>query len=169
MAAGDLKGLIAWLKENQDRASAGTQGVGGSSHIGGAFFQSATGTRFQFVPYRGGAPAIQDLVAGQIDLMVAALGDCLEQVRAGNIRAYAVTAAGRLAATPDVPTVDEAGLPASTSPIGSLSGRQRARRRATSQSSTPRLLKPCPIHAYAHGSPTLARRYSRASSRRPRP
>jgi tripartite-type tricarboxylate transporter receptor subunit TctC len=111
MAAGDLKGLIAWLKENQDRASAGTQGVGGSSHIGGAFFQSATGTRFQFVPYRGGAPAIQDLVAGQIDLMVAALGDCLEQVRAGNIRAYAVTAAGRLAATPDVPTVDEAGLP----------------------------------------------------------
>jgi tripartite-type tricarboxylate transporter receptor subunit TctC len=111
MPANDLKGLIAWLNANADKATAGTQGVGASSHIGGAFFQKATGTRFQFVPYRGAAPAVQDLVAGQIDFMVSAIPDCLEQVRAGNIKAYAVTAKTRLPATPDVPTVDEAGLP----------------------------------------------------------
>jgi tripartite-type tricarboxylate transporter receptor subunit TctC len=111
LPASDLKGLIAWLKANPDRASAGTQGTGGSAHIGGLFFQAATGTRFQFVPYRGGGPAIQDLVAGQIDLMVASTGDSLDQARAGNIKAFAVTANKRLAAAPDIPTVDEAGLP----------------------------------------------------------
>ena len=67
--------LCAWLRANPGKASAGTQGAGGSSHIGGVFFQNATGTHFQFLPYRGGAPAILDLVAGQIDLMVAAPGD----------------------------------------------------------------------------------------------
>src|SRR5205823_5896218 len=80
-------------------------------HIGGVFFQNATRTTFRFIPYRGGAPAIQDMVAGQIDFMVASMADALEQVRAGNIKAYAVTANSRLAATADTPTVDEAGLP----------------------------------------------------------
>jgi tripartite-type tricarboxylate transporter receptor subunit TctC len=111
MPASDLKGFIAWLSANPDKASAATQGLGGASHIGGVSFQSATGTRFAFVPYRGGAPAIQDLVAGHIDLMIASSGDCLEQVRAGGIKAYAVAAKSRLAAAPDIPTVDEAGLP----------------------------------------------------------
>ena len=111
MPGDDLKSLIAWLRANPGKALAGTQGAGGSSQIGGVFFQNATGTRLQFVPYRGGAPAILDLVAGQIDLMIAALGDALVQVRAGNIKAYAVMTKGRLAVTPDVPTVDEAGLP----------------------------------------------------------
>jgi len=110
-AARDLKGFIAWLKANPDRASAGTQGLGGASQVAGVFFQKATGTRFQFVPYRGGGPAVQDLIAGQIDLMIASTGDALEQARAGNIAAYAVTAKTRLAAAPDIPTVDEAGLP----------------------------------------------------------
>jgi tripartite-type tricarboxylate transporter receptor subunit TctC len=109
LPASDLRGLIEWLKKV--RASAGTQGYGGSSQIGGVFFQNATGTAFQFVPYRGGAPAIQAMMAGQIDLMIAALADSSEQVRAGNVKAYAVTGKSRLVIMPDIPTVDEAGLP----------------------------------------------------------
>jgi tripartite-type tricarboxylate transporter receptor subunit TctC len=110
MPGGDLKGLIAWLRANPGTASAGTQGAGSSSQIGGVLFQNATSTRFQFVPYRGGAPAIQDLVAGQIDLMIASVSDAGTQARAGTIKAYAVMANRRLAVVPDVPTVDEAGL-----------------------------------------------------------
>jgi tripartite-type tricarboxylate transporter receptor subunit TctC len=110
MPGDDLKGLIAWLRANPDKASAGTQGAGSSSQIGGIFFQDATSTRFQFVPYRGGAPAIQDLVAGQIDLMIASASDASTQVRAGTIKAYAVMANRRLAVVANVPTVDEAGL-----------------------------------------------------------
>jgi tripartite-type tricarboxylate transporter receptor subunit TctC len=107
----DLNGFIAWLKSNPEKLSAATQGTGGSSHLGGLLFQRATGTRFQFVPYRGGAPAIQDLVGGQVDFMVASTGDSAQQVRAGTIKAYAVTAKSRSASVPDIPTVDEAGLP----------------------------------------------------------
>jgi tripartite-type tricarboxylate transporter receptor subunit TctC len=109
--ASDLKELIAWLKANQDKVAVGTSGVGGASHIIGVFFQNAIGTHFQFVPYRGGGPAMNDLVAGQIDLMVDASPDCLPHLHAGAIKAYAVMAQRRLAAAPDVPTVDEAGLP----------------------------------------------------------
>jgi tripartite-type tricarboxylate transporter receptor subunit TctC len=110
MPGDDLNGLIAWLRANPGKASAGTQGAGGTSHVGGVFFQNTTGTRFQFIPYRGGAPAIQDLVAGQIDLMIASAGDASAQVCAGTIKAYAVMANRRLDAAPNVPTVDEAGL-----------------------------------------------------------
>jgi len=109
--AKDLNELIAWLKANPDKVSAGTGGAGSVSHIVGVFFQKQTGTRFQFVPYRGLGPAMQDLVAGQIDMMVDVSANSLPQVRAGTIRAYAVTARRRLAEVPDIPTVDEAGLP----------------------------------------------------------
>jgi tripartite-type tricarboxylate transporter receptor subunit TctC len=109
--ANDLTGFIAWLKANPDKASEGTAGAGSPQHIGGIFFQKATGTRFQFVPYRGAAPAMQDLLAGQIDLIIDDPTDALPHVRAGAIKAFAVTAKSRLAAAPDVPTVDEAGLP----------------------------------------------------------
>jgi tripartite-type tricarboxylate transporter receptor subunit TctC len=109
--ANDLKGFIAWLKANPDKASEGTAGAGSPQHVGGIFFQKATGTRFQFVPYRGAAPAMQDLLAGQIDLIIDDPTDALPQLRAGGIKAFAVTAKTRLAAAPDVPTVDEAGLP----------------------------------------------------------
>jgi tripartite-type tricarboxylate transporter receptor subunit TctC len=111
MPAHDLKGLIAWLKANPDTASAGTAGVGSPQHVFGVLFQNATGARFQFVHYSGGAPATQDLVAGQIDIMVADQVTTLPQVRTGNIKAYASTGRDRLAAAPDVPTADEAGLP----------------------------------------------------------
>jgi tripartite-type tricarboxylate transporter receptor subunit TctC len=109
--AQDLQGLIAWLKANAATATQGTAGHGSASHISGVYFQNITGARFQFVPYRGAAPAMQDLVAGQVDLMIDQAANSLPQVRAGTIRAYAVTDKVRLAAAPDIPTVDEAGVP----------------------------------------------------------
>lgn len=109
--ATNLKELIAWLKANPDKATEGTSGIGSVGHIGGVFFQKMTGTTFNFVPYRGLAPAMQDLAAGNIDLMFDTPATSLPQVKAGNIRAYAVTAPKRMAADPDIPTVDEAGLP----------------------------------------------------------
>ena len=109
--AQELQGFIAWLKVNAATATQGTAGHGSASHISGVYFQNITGARFQFVPYRGAAPAMQDLVAGQVDLMIDQAANSLPQVRAGTIRAYAVTDKVRLAAAPDIPTVDEAGVP----------------------------------------------------------
>jgi tripartite-type tricarboxylate transporter receptor subunit TctC len=111
LPAKNLKELIAWLRANPDRASQGTAGAGSPQHIAGIYFQKETGTRYQFVPYRGVAPAMQDLVGGQIDFMIDQATNSLPQVRAGKIRAYAVTGKNRLTAAPDVPTVDEAELP----------------------------------------------------------
>jgi tripartite-type tricarboxylate transporter receptor subunit TctC len=74
-------------------------------------FQNVTGSRLQFVPYRGTAPAMQDLVAGQIDMMISDPVTSMPQVRGGNIKIFGVTADTRLPSAPDVPTVDEAGLP----------------------------------------------------------
>jgi tripartite-type tricarboxylate transporter receptor subunit TctC len=111
LPANDLVGLIAWLKANPGKALAGTPGVGSSSQVHGAFFQILTGTSFTHVPYRGAAPAMQDLIAGQIDMMIETPVTGLPQVRAGTIKAFAVTAKRRLDAAPDIPTVDEAGLP----------------------------------------------------------
>jgi tripartite-type tricarboxylate transporter receptor subunit TctC len=111
MPAKDLTELIAWLRENPDKASQGTSGAGSPAHVAGAYFQKETGTRFQFVPYRGVNLAVQDLLAGQIDMMIDLASNSLPHVRAGTVKAYAVTAKSRLAAAPDIPTVDEAGLP----------------------------------------------------------
>ena len=111
LPANDLKGLIAWLKANPDKASAGTGGIGGVAHVGGVFFQKETGTRFQLVPYRGTNLAQQDLIGGQIDLLFDQAVSALANVKAGKMRAYAVTAKTRLGSAPDIPTVDEAGLP----------------------------------------------------------
>ncbi len=109
--ANDLREFIAWLKANPDKATAGTAGAGSPPHIGAVFFQQATGTRFSFVPYRGGGPAMQDLVAGQIDLMIDAPATVLPQLRANTIKVHAIAAKSRLASAPTVPTTDEAGLP----------------------------------------------------------
>jgi tripartite-type tricarboxylate transporter receptor subunit TctC len=111
MPAGNLKDLVTWLKSNPDTATQGHAGVGSTAHVGGVFFQKETGTRFTFVPYRGGGPAMQDLIAGQIDLMFDPAGSAVPHVQAGSIKAYAVTAKDRLTAAPDIPTVDEAGIP----------------------------------------------------------
>ncbi len=109
--ATNLKELVAWVKANDDKVSAGTAGVGAASHVGGIYFQNLIGARLQFIPYRGAAPALQALMAGQIDLMFDQASNSLPQVRGGKIRAYAVTAKTRLPAAPEIPTVDEAGLP----------------------------------------------------------
>src|SRR5262245_45500736 len=111
LPANDMKGLIAWLQANPDKATAGTGGVGSPPHISGIFFQKLTDTRFQFVPYRGTAPAMRDLLAGQIDIMIDQASNVLPQLSAGTIKAFAVTAKERLPSAPEVPTVDEAGLP----------------------------------------------------------
>ncbi len=99
LPAEDLKGLIGYLKANPDKASVGIAGVGATGHLTGISFQKETGTRFQFVPYRGNAPAMQDLLAEQIDFMIA-----------GSVRPYAITGRTRLPSSPDIPTADEAGL-----------------------------------------------------------
>jgi tripartite-type tricarboxylate transporter receptor subunit TctC len=111
LPARTLRELIAWLRANQDNATAGTAGVGSGSHIGGVYLQNLTGLRFQFVPYRGTGPALTDLIAGQIDIIVDQASNSMQQIRSGNIRAYAITDRKRLAAAPDIPTADEAGLP----------------------------------------------------------
>src|SRR3954462_3702126 len=103
--------LLAWLKARPTPASAGTAGAGSGSHIAGLYFENISGTKLQFVPYRGTAPALNDLVAGQIDIIVDQTSNSIGQVRAGNIRAYAVTAEKRLPSAPEIPTTDEAGLP----------------------------------------------------------
>jgi tripartite-type tricarboxylate transporter receptor subunit TctC len=107
----DLKGFIAWLKDNQDKVSAGTTGVGGVQHVATIYFQDRTDTRFGLVPYRGGALALQDLVAGQIDLIISPAADAIELTRAGTIKVLAVMAKNRLATAPTIPTVSEAGFP----------------------------------------------------------
>src|SRR5262245_3211301 len=109
--ASDLKGLIAWLKANHGQVAQGHNGTGGVLHLCGIELQNAVGAKWPFVPYRGAAPALQDVMAGQIDLMCAAPAASLALVRSGRLRAYAVTANVRLATAPDIPTVDEAGLP----------------------------------------------------------
>jgi tripartite-type tricarboxylate transporter receptor subunit TctC len=111
MPANNLQELIAWLKANPDKATSGNAGIGSATHVASVFFQHETGTRFQLVPYRGGTPAMTDLLAGHIDMMFDLATDALPQVRGGKVKAYAVTAKSRIGAAPDVPTVDEAGAP----------------------------------------------------------
>jgi tripartite-type tricarboxylate transporter receptor subunit TctC len=112
LPANNVKELIAWLKASDGKATAGTAGSGAVSHVVGVYFQSITGTSFQFVPYRGGTgPAMTDLIAGHIDMIFDQASNSIAHVRAGNVRALAVTAKARLPAAPDVPSVDEAGVP----------------------------------------------------------
>jgi len=108
--ARDLKELIAWVKANRDKVLVGTSGVGAATHLGGILFENLTDTRVQFVPFRGAGPAMQALVAGQIDLVFDQLSNSLPQLQAGTIKSYAVMAETRAIAAPDIPTVDEAGL-----------------------------------------------------------
>jgi tripartite-type tricarboxylate transporter receptor subunit TctC len=109
--AKDMKELIAYAKANPDKVTAGTAGVGAASHIGGLYFEEKTGTKVRFIPYRGGGPALQDVVAGQIDIMFDQAANSIPQVQAGKIKAFAVTAKQRMKTMPDIPTVDEVGLP----------------------------------------------------------
>jgi tripartite-type tricarboxylate transporter receptor subunit TctC len=111
LPAKELRELVAWLKRNPDRATLATAGSGSPPHIAGLLLERLTGTRFEFVPYRGGAPAMQDLLAGQVDLSILQPAVVLPHVRAGKITAYAVTAMARISSAPDIPAADEAGVP----------------------------------------------------------
>jgi tripartite-type tricarboxylate transporter receptor subunit TctC len=106
-----LQELLAWIKAKPEPATAGTAGAGSGSHIAALALESAAGVKLQYVPYRGTGPAMNDLVAGQIDIIVDQLSNSINQVRAGNIRGYAVTETRRAVQAPDIPTTDEAGLP----------------------------------------------------------
>ena len=107
--ADNLAQLVSWAKSN--KANVATAGVGSASHASGLFFQKRTGAEITFVSYRSGGQALQDLVAGHVELMFDQVSNALPQIRAGAIKAYAVTAKSRIASAPDIPTVDEAGLP----------------------------------------------------------
>src|SRR6266478_6825542 len=107
--ANDLKELIAWLKANPGKASAATVGIGSASHVSAVYFQRATDTRFQFVPYRGGGPAVQDEVAGHVDLMFNEGTGALPYVLGRQVKPYAVLAKSRWFAAPDIPTGEELG------------------------------------------------------------
>jgi tripartite-type tricarboxylate transporter receptor subunit TctC len=108
--AKNLEDLIAWLRTNPDRATAGTIGLGSGSHLCGIYFQNTIGARIQFVAYRGGGLAVQDLVGGQIDLMCDQASNAWPHVRNGLIKSYAVMAKARWFGAPDVPTVEELGF-----------------------------------------------------------
>lgn len=111
LPADDLKGLIAWLKANPDKASVGIAGVGATGHLTGISLQKETGTKFQFVPYRGNGPAMQDLLAEQIDFMVEPSSNFKALLAAGSVKPFAITGKARLPSSPSIPTADEAGLP----------------------------------------------------------
>jgi tripartite-type tricarboxylate transporter receptor subunit TctC len=111
LPASNLKELISWLKANPDKTLQGATGQGSSGHVAGAFFQKATGTRYQFVFYRGYPQQVQDLISGRLDLMFDFPSSALPHIRAGSIKVYAVADKTRLTGAPGIPTVDEAGLP----------------------------------------------------------
>ncbi|MCC6534348.1 MAG: tripartite tricarboxylate transporter substrate binding protein BugD [Burkholderiales bacterium] len=109
--AATLKELIAWIGANPNKILMATGGVGGASHIAALYFQSKIGAKFEYVAYRGAAPVWPALLGGQVDMFVTQVSSAVMHVRAGKVRAYAVTAQNRQAAAPEIPTVDEAGLP----------------------------------------------------------
>ena len=109
--AKDLKELVAWTKANGDKVSSGTGGPGTPSHIMAVYYNKETGSNLQIIHYKGSGPALQDVIAGHIDMTFDQAANALPQVRGGKIKAYAVTSKNRLTSQPDIPTVDEAGLP----------------------------------------------------------
>jgi tripartite-type tricarboxylate transporter receptor subunit TctC len=106
-----VKELIALSKQKPGSITYGSQGVGASGHLSGELFQLMTGVKWVHVPYKGGAPAMTDLLAGQISISFANIPTAIQQVRAGRLRALAVTGAKRTPAAADVPTVAESGVP----------------------------------------------------------
>jgi tripartite-type tricarboxylate transporter receptor subunit TctC len=109
--AKNMAELVAWLRANPDKGNFGTPGLGSPSHVWGIHFQNSIGARLQFVSYRGAAPALQDLLYGQIDLTCLQASDLLPHVRSGGLKAYAILAKTHWSRAPDIPTVDEAGVP----------------------------------------------------------
>lgn len=109
--AKDLKELVAWAKANGDKVSAGTGGPGTPAHVSVVYFANTIGAPVQPIHYKGSGPAMQDAIAGHIQLGFEQALNALPHIRANKLRPYAVTAKTRLASAPEIPTVDEAGLP----------------------------------------------------------
>ena len=107
----NLKELIAWLKANHNKVVQGHNGSGGAQHLCGIELQRAAGASWQFVPYRGAAPALQDVIGGRVDVLCPSPAGSLAMVQSGLMRAYAVTGSTRLPALPDIPTATESGFP----------------------------------------------------------
>jgi tripartite-type tricarboxylate transporter receptor subunit TctC len=111
LPANNLKELIAWIKANPGKATEGNSGVGSPSHVSGILLQKAINSPMQMIPYRGAGESTQAIVSGQIDVLLNTPAVSMEQLKAGQIKVFAVTAKTRLETAPDVPTTDEAGLP----------------------------------------------------------
>jgi tripartite-type tricarboxylate transporter receptor subunit TctC len=111
LPAKNLAELVTWLKANPDTVTFGTGGLASPPHVSGLSLQTVTGNKFQFVPFRGSAPALQQVLGGQLDIIIDQASAALSVAKGGGVRAYAVTAKQRLGSAPDIPTVDEAGLP----------------------------------------------------------
>jgi len=109
--ANNLNELVYWLKANPNKASQGTSGIGSIGHLAGIMFQKETKTTYQFVPYRGLAPAMQDLLAGNIDLMFDSPATSLQYLKSGKIKAIALTSNLNLSTTEQIPTFSEMGYP----------------------------------------------------------
>jgi tripartite-type tricarboxylate transporter receptor subunit TctC len=155
----NLPDLVAWLKDNPGKATVGIGGVGGGADVVGTYFQRNTGTRVQFVPYRGAAPMMQDLLAGHIDLTFTQVASALAQVRSGQVKAYAVMAKTRWAETADTPTSDEGGVPGAY-------GRRKGRQRASLPSSIPLFGRAWPIPRCANASSNWGKSLGRLKNRR---
>lgn len=110
LPAKNLAELIAWLKANPNKASAAVIGPGSPAHLCGVYFQNSTGTTFQFVPYKGAGPAMQDVMSGQVELTCLEASATRALVQSGKLRAYALLSKSRWPGAPDVPTIDEAGV-----------------------------------------------------------
>ncbi len=160
LPANSLRELIAYLRAHPDTASVGIAGVGAAGHLTGISFQRETGTRFQFVPYRGNGPATQDLVAGQIDFMIEPSSNFQALVRAGSIKAFAVTPQFRPRMRPDCRD--------STRRSGMGFGRPRPRRSLSSTSSMQRSPMPWLIQGCKNGWPIWGSKFPRMTSRRPK-
>ena len=168
LPADGVDGLVAWLKANPDKASFGTVGQASPSHVWGIQFQSMTGTHFQFVPYRGGPPVAQALVAGEVDISSLSAPLTLPLVRSGQLKAYAVLGETRWRGAPEIWTIAEAGVPDCRCPCGSGCGRRKERPGTSLPGSTLPSSRRSAIPRSLRASPTWATRFSRASSRRQR-
>ena len=164
----DLKEFIAWLKADPDKATAATVGVGSGSHMCGIYIQNATGTKFQFVPYRGGAPAMQDLVAGQVDFMCDFAGNSLPWVRNGQIKPYVVMARRAGLRRRRCRPLRKWAYPVWSWVSGTASGCPRVRPPTSSRSSTARCVQRSPMRPSSSATSTWVRNCRRPSSRRQR-
>src|SRR3974377_1778564 len=111
LPANNLKELIAWIKAHPDTATEGNSGIGSPSHVSGILFQKAINSPIQMIPYRGDGEPTQAIVSGQIDVLLNTPAVSMEQLKAKQVKVFAVTAKHRIATAPDIPTTDEAGLP----------------------------------------------------------